>query len=186
MPSFSSALKYDGRIQLKHPHLQWDKIGKERGGRGLCVHRTAPTLSNHDHLNLNSSFPHTVPPKGGDEVVTEWMGLDSLSSIHAYIIWRGSAALYLPSSGLMACGLMGPVRMGLAVETGGLSGSGRSPPAWWFGAEPSCGGFPPWSSLDTLLACVALSCCCCCCCSEKNLWVDWSTSARCFAYRVME
>lgn len=33
---------------------------------------------------------------------------------------------YLLSSGLMACGLMGPVRMGLVVEMGGLSGSGRS------------------------------------------------------------
>lgn len=36
------------------------------------------------------------------------------------------AALYLLSSGLMACGLMGPVRMGLVAEMGGFSGSGRS------------------------------------------------------------
>lgn len=144
--------------------------------------------SNHYHRLL--LLPYTVP-QGWYEVVTEWMGLGSLSSsrpsIHI-VIWRGSPALYLPSSGLMACGFMGPVRMGLAVEMGGLSESGRSPTAWWFGAEESSGGFTPWSSRDTLLTCGALSCCCCCCCccSEKNLWVDWSTSARCFAYREKE
>lgn len=69
------------------------------------------------------------------------MGLDSRPSI-CFVV-RGSAALYLPSSGLIACGFMGPVRMGLAVEMGGLSVSGRSPPVWWFGAEVSSGGFPP-------------------------------------------
>lgn len=56
---------------------------------------------------------------------------------------EGQAALYLPSSGLIACGLMGPVRMGLAVEMGGFSESVRSPPIWWLGAEGSCDGFPP-------------------------------------------
>lgn len=123
---------------------------------------------------------HTVP-QCWYEMVTEWMGLDSLPSIHI-VIWGGSAALYLPSSGLIACGFMGPVRMGLAVETEALSESVRSHPAWWFGAEVSSGGFPPWSSRGALLTCGALSCCCCCCCcSEKNLWVDWSTSALCFA-----
>lgn len=86
---------------------------------------------------------------------------------------EGQQLFYLPSSGLMAWGLMGPVRMGLAVEMGGFSESVRSPPIWWLGVGGSCGGFPP------LLTCVAFSCCCCC--SEKNLWVDWSTSARCLA-----
>lgn len=50
---------------------------------------------------------------------------------------------YFPSSGLMACGFMGPVRMGLAVDAEGFSESGRSPPVWWFGADVSSGGFPP-------------------------------------------
>lgn len=69
------------------------------------------------------------------------MVLVSLSSIDP--IRRGSAALYLPSSGLIACGLMGPVRIGLAVEMGGFSDSVRSPPIWWLGVEGSCEGFPP-------------------------------------------
>lgn len=69
------------------------------------------------------------------------MVLISLSAMDT--IGRGLAALYLPSSGLIACGLMGPVRMGLAVEMGGFSESVRSPPIWWLGAEGSCDGFPP-------------------------------------------
>lgn len=131
----------------------------------------------------NSSSSPTLSLQGWYEVVAEWMRLSSpLPSIH-YVTRRGSEAVYLPSSGLMACGFMGPVRMGLAVDTGALSDSGRSPPVWWFGADVSREGFPPWSSRGALLTCGAFSCCCCCCCccSEKNLWVDWSTSARCFA-----
>lgn len=74
---------------------------------------------------------------------------------------------------------MGPVRMGLAVDMGGLSESGHSPPAWWFEADMSSRGFPPWSSREALLTWGAFSCCW----SEKNLWVDWSTSARCLAWK---
>lgn len=56
-----SASKYDGRIQLKCPHLQWDKTGEERRGRGLCLRMTVPTVSNHNHLDLHPIRP--PPPR---------------------------------------------------------------------------------------------------------------------------
>lgn len=74
-----------------------------------------------NHRDLNQPGPHSSPglTEGGD-------GLSCpLPSAHV-VISRGRAALYLLSSGLMACGLIGPVRMGLVVEMAGLSGSGRS------------------------------------------------------------
>ena len=75
--------------------------------------------------------------------------------------------LYFPSSGLMAWGLIGPVRMGLPTDREDLSGSGRSttPTVWWLGGRMSRGGLhPPWSRREGLETDGALSCC-----SEKNL-----------------
>lgn len=85
---------------------------------------------------------------------------------------------YLLSSDLMAWGLMGPVRIGLVAARGaGLSCSVRSVDApWWFGATLSM-GLPAPSIRADLAAEVFI----CCCCSEKNLWVDCSTSALCLA-----
>lgn len=84
---------------------------------------------------------------------------------------------YLLSSGLMACGLIGPVRMGLVVARGAdLSDSVRSDGApWWFEVMLSV-GLP--ASIRVGLLTGALSCCC----SEKNLWVDCNTSALCLAW----
>lgn len=90
--------------------------------------------------------------------------------------------VYLLSSGFMAWGLMGPVRIGLVVVSGAdLSGSvrsGRGP--WWFEVTLSMGLLAP-SMRGAFVTEVFI---CCCCCSEKNLWVDWSTSALCLAWNV--
>lgn len=157
-----------------------NSVGHDRGiRRRLCICWRALPLWNRHCMDIVSSSSPALSPRAEMRRGPKWMVLVSLSSMD--LIRRGSAALYLPSSGLMACGLMGPVRMGLAVEMGGFSESVRSTPIWWLGVEGSCDGFPPWSRRGTLLTCDAFSCCCCCCCSEKNLWVDWSTSARCLA-----
>lgn len=154
--------------------------GKERGGRGFHLYTTVPSF--HDATNLDIYPAHPPPPHCPPGLI--W-GCDcvnggrvSLPSRY-FIVSKALRALYLPSSGLMACGFMGPVRMGLVVDTGVLSASGRSPPDWWFEADGSRGAFPPWSSREGLLTWGAFSCCC----SEKNLWVDWRTSARCFAFK---
>lgn len=71
------AAKCDGTTQLKCPHLQRDKTGEERWGRGFCLHSKGPTVSNHYHLYLYPTPPPRCP-RGWCEVVAEWMGLDSL------------------------------------------------------------------------------------------------------------
>lgn len=71
------AAKCDGTTQLKCPHLQRDKTGEGRWGRGFCLHSKGPTVSNHYHLYLYPTPPPRCP-RGWCEVVAEWMGLDSL------------------------------------------------------------------------------------------------------------
>lgn len=79
--------------------------------------RSMPSLSHLESVPVQATPLSTGPTEDG--------GLPPLPFTRV-VVSRERAALYLLSSGLMACGLMGPVRMGLVVEMGGFSGSGRS------------------------------------------------------------
>lgn len=165
-------------------------VGQVRGRKKRKRITLATSVATTSGSLPNPSSSPTLPARDDMRLrLSEWGQILSLfSSFPAFHFChlKRVEALYLPSSGLMACGFMGPVRMGLVADTGGLSVSGRSAPPWWFDADVSREGFPPWSSREALLTWGAFICCCCCCCSEKNLWVDWRTSARCLAFRQEE
>lgn len=154
---------------------RWTDNKHEENGHSKCernaqhlVKLTSITLLPYTSLPLSGAVGRTNPPPPRHSA--------SLSILPSVSLFRSSND-YLLSSGLMACGLMGPVRMGLVVAKGtDLSDSVRSDGApWWFEVMLSVG--LPASIRDGLLT-GALSCCC----SEKNLWVDCSTSALCLAW----